>query len=245
MSRRLPLLDLGCGAGGASWGYWLSGLWRPVGLDVKPQPNYPFMLLEMDVRELSPAAIADEFAGVHASMPCQRWSTITKRNGTQENFPDLVGYVRELLTEAGVPWVMENVTGAPLREPELACGGALNILIPGYRLKRHRHFESSVDVDLQLDGCGCARWSSLPVIDVSGGGPGTAPRLDGAGGRTYKGTADQVRALMGMPWATKTECNEAIPPAYTSGKVAQALYVAARQRLAGNSKYSGLARAVA
>ncbi len=68
---------------------------------------------------------------------------------------------------------------------------------------------------MRLLGPPCCCDDDRPVIDVSGGGPTKAPRRDGKGGRTYKGTADQARAAMGIDWMTKTELNEAIPPAYT------------------------------
>lgn len=230
----MPLLDLGCGAGGASWGYWLSRLFRPVGVDIHEQANYPFMFLHMDVRELDPARIADDFAAVHISMPCQRWSTATKRNGTQGNHPDLVSFARDLVIESGLPYVMENVTGAPLVSPTLCCGsgeGVVMQLPSGWRrLRRHRHFESNVDVSAAFHGCGCQRWSHVSVLDVTGGGNTNKPRTDGGGGRPMKGTADEVRELMGMPWATKTECNEAIPPRYTQA-VAPFLYAGARDRI--------------
>lgn len=66
----------------------------------------------------------------------------------------------------------------------------------------------------RLRRCSCER-STLPVLDVTGGGDTAKPRTDGGGGRPRKGTADQARAIMGIPWATKEELNEAIPPDYT------------------------------
>lgn len=231
---RLPLLDLGCGAGGASWGYWLSGLFRPVGVDIAEQPDYPFMFLRMDVRELDPERIADDFAAIHISMPCQRWSTATKRNGTQANHPDLVSFARDLALASGLPYVMENIPAAPLVSPVLCCGSGEGIvmrLASGHRrLRRHRHFESNVEISAAFAGCGCKRWASVPVLDVTGGGNTTKPRVDGKGGRPSKGTADEVRLLMGMQWATKEGCNEAIPPLYTQ-RVAPFLYAGARDRI--------------
>lgn len=236
--RRLRLLDLGCGAGGASWGYWLSGLFRPVGVDIHAQPNYPFELRQLDVRGLYPSDVARDFDAIHASMPCQRWSRQTARNGTQANHPDLIEYVRLFMVETGLPWVMENVPEAPLLSPVLACGGAFDLVLRNdpasgnhpamYRLKRHRHFEGGgVELLGAFAGCGCAKWAHVPVLDVTGGGDTSKPRLDGAGGRPRKGTADQCRAIMGMPWATKNELNEAIPPVYAKA-AAPLLYAAAR-----------------
>lgn len=182
-----------------------------VGVDVKPQPHYPFTFIQADFRTVAP--LFPDFDAIHASPPCQRWSTATKRNGTQDSFPDFIAEVRELLRASDVEsYVIENVPAAPLIDPVTACGTALMLVRNGYRLRRHRCFESNID--LHMPPCACAK-VDLPVLDVTGGGPSHAPRLDGGGGRPYKGTANEARALMGMPWATKAELNEAIPPAYT------------------------------
>lgn len=212
---RPRLLDLCCGVGGAAMGYWLAGF-DVLGVDLDKQPRYPFAFVQADALEFlcSLPNTGHGFAAIHASFPCQRFSTATKRNGTELDHPDLITPGRELLQSFGVPYVLENVVGAPLVEPVTACGTSLNLHFDGFRLRRHRLFESSVDLSGVFEPCSCKR-STLPVLDVTGGGPGTAPRLDGGGGRTYKGTADQARAIMGIPWATKTELNEAIPPAYT------------------------------
>lgn len=215
MTRPL-LFDLGCAQGGAAVGYYRAGF-DVIGFDVVVQPRYPFSFVQADALDILADLVryggyaGREPVAVHASMPCQRWSTQTKRNGTQHRHPDLVGPVRELLQEWGGPWVMENIPAAPLREPVLLCGVALGIVYSGHWLKRHRHFEANVP--LKGSGCGCK--PGLTYMDVTGGGPTSKPRTDGGGGRPPKGTAAQVRALMGMPWATKTGCNEAIPPLYT------------------------------
>jgi DNA (cytosine-5)-methyltransferase 1 len=208
------LLDLFCGAGGASRGYHDAGF-EVVGVDIKPQPRYPFQFVQADaLQQLEWLILADgmDFDAVHASPPCQRYSDLAKRNGNADAHPDLIGPVRDLLEQTGLPYVIENVEGAPLRDPVRICGTTLGLGIDGYRLRRHRLFESNVS--LVSPGCWCPG-DPRPVIDVSGGGPTKAPRLDGAGGRTYKGTADQARAAMGIAWMTKTELNESIPPAYT------------------------------
>jgi DNA (cytosine-5)-methyltransferase 1 len=218
-------LDLFCGAGGAAMGYHRAGF-EVVGVDIKPQPNYPFKFVQADalgflkgflggVRIIRALRLErDNFDAIHASPPCQAYSTATKRNGTQGNHPDLIVPVRDMLIETGLPYVIENVVGAPLINPVLVCGTERGLETDGYRLRRHRLFETSWDTSHLFWGCVCDT-DPRPVMDVSGGGPTHAPRQDKGGGRPYKGTADQVRRIMGMPWATKTECNEAVPPAYT------------------------------
>jgi DNA (cytosine-5)-methyltransferase 1 len=223
--ERLPvLLDLFCGAGGAGKGYADAGF-EVVGIDLLPQPRYPLefhqgnallvaqALAKHGYLVLTGRRLKTEFDAIHASPPCQAYSTATKRNGTAHLHPDLIGPVRELLMATGLPYVIENVVGAPLVDPELICGTERGLRAGGYRLRRHRLFETNWN--FVSGGCGCDTPPIAPILDVSGGGPTKAPRRDNGGGRPYKGTADHVRQIMRMPWATKAECNEAIPPAYT------------------------------
>lgn len=227
---RPRLLDLFCGAGGAAVGYHHAGF-DVVGVDIKPQPNYPFEFVQADaVRHMKQDRLAGcwhvkidgfpvgpcmgRFAAIHASPPCQRYSDLAKRNGNGDEHPDLIGPVRELLEQTGLPYVIENVEGAPLIDPIVLCGSQFDLGTGDYRLRRHRLFESNVNLRLRSSGCRCVG-DERPVIDVSGGGPTKKPRTDGKGGRTYKGTADEARAAMAIPWMTKNELNEAIPPPYT------------------------------
>lgn len=196
-------------------GYYLAGF-DVLGVDLAPQKHYPFPFVQADALDFlrSLPTTGHGFDAIHASPPCQRFSTATKRNRTELDHPDLIAPTRELLQTLDAPYVIENVVGAPLAEPVLACGTSLNRHADGYRLRRHRLFESSIDLSGVFDPCSCER-STLPVLDVTGGGDTAKPRTDGGGGRPRKGTADQARAIMGIPWATKEELNEAIPPDYT------------------------------
>lgn len=209
------LLDLFCGAGGAAMGYHRAGF-DVVGVDIKPQPNYPFEFVQADVIEWMSVTPWDwgylPFDAIHASPPCQRYSTATKRNGNSDSHPDLIGPVRDLLKATGLPYVIENVVGAPLLDASTLCGSGFNLGTKTHQLRRHRMFEANWTI--LGSACYCAA-ISRPFIDVSGGGPTHKPRTDGAGGRTYKGTADEAREAMGIPWMAKAELNEAIPPAYT------------------------------
>lgn len=206
-------LDLFCGAGGASMGYWKR--FEMVGVDKANQPRYPFTFIRASwLHALAlPWLDLSQFAFIHASPPCQHYSDLAGRNGNADAHPDLIGVVREWLKATGKPYVIENVEGAPLRDPVTICGTTLGLGVDGYRLRRHRLFEANFPLD--VPPCACSS-NERPIIDVSGGGPTHAPRLDGAGGRTYKGTVDQKRRAMEIPWMTGGELVEAIPPAYTA-----------------------------
>src|SRR5262245_17224816 len=114
---RPRLLDLFCGGGGAARGYHDAGF-DVVGVDIKPQPNYPYEFVQADALEYVRGEIlnADWFgptAALHASPPCQQF-TAYQRSGNVGDYPDLIQPTRELLEQTGLPYVIENVVGAPL-----------------------------------------------------------------------------------------------------------------------------------
>lgn len=204
------LLDLFCGAGGAAVGYSRAGF-EVVGVDIKPQPHYPFPMWELDALtalQLYADDLLDlgEFDAIHASPPCQRWT----RSSSAGDWPDLVTPVRELIFAAlDCPYVIENVPRAPLRNPAVLCGSSF-----GLRVRRHRAFETSFPVFVPP----CAHNDDF--ITVAGGGPNPAsfrrgPNATGGPDRKPANLADALDA-MGVDWRmTRAEVNEAIPPAFT------------------------------
>jgi DNA (cytosine-5)-methyltransferase 1 len=106
------LLDLFCGAGGAAMGYSRAGFTEIVGVDIEPQPRYPFDFVRGDALEYL-AAHGREFDAVHASPPCQAYSALAVLHPGR-TWPDLIPATRAALELAGMPWVIENVEGAPL-----------------------------------------------------------------------------------------------------------------------------------
>ena len=205
-SSVMRLLDLFCGAGGAAMGYHQAGF-DVVGVDIKPQPRYPFEFHQTDAMTFP----LDGFDVIHASPPCQRYSAITHVSGNRNDHPDLIAKVRRRLRLLGLPYVIENVVGAPLHDPVLVCARMFDLRFERYVLRRHRLFESNVSI--VGTGCHCAPGDG-PTVGIYGGGNSTKPRLSG-GGRPYKASRDEAGQIMGTPWMLKTEMNEAIPPAYT------------------------------
>ena len=67
------LLDLFCGGGGASMGYSSAGF-EVTGVDHLPQKHYPFTFVQGDALEYL-AAHGHEYAALHASPPCQAYSS--------------------------------------------------------------------------------------------------------------------------------------------------------------------------
>jgi len=211
----MRLLDLFCGAGGAGVGYHRAGF-EVVGVDIHPQPRYPFEFWQMDALDAfdwllegnylgrsKPQGLAD-FDAIHASPPCPRYANVTPRE-RRDLHPDLYEPTRERLRATGVPWVIENVIGAPYRSGFVLCGSMF-----GLKVRRHRNFETSFAVLAPV----CDHRSQGTALGVYGdGGGGKSTRPSGGGGT--KAHRHEFAALMDMPWATPREIVQAIPPAYT------------------------------
>jgi DNA (cytosine-5)-methyltransferase 1 len=217
------LLDLFCGAGGAAMGYARAGF-DVVGVDIAPQPRYPFEFVQADAREVlarmaRAVSLRDPsyltFDAIHASPPCQAHTAMNVMWNAREH-PDLVGSTRDLLEAAGLPYVIENVPGAPLREPVTICGSSLGLATASHELRRHRLFETNWSLMVPP----CAHGQRPATIGVYGDHARDRRRVQGAHhdrGRQFPATVALVmaREAMGMPWANWRELAQAIPPAYT------------------------------
>lgn len=221
----MKLLDLYCSAGGAGYGYHLAGF-DVVGVDIVPQPRYPFAFHQGDALEYL-AAYGHEFDYIHASPPCQAHSAMTKGRWKDRvsNHPQLIKPTRELLLKSGKPFDIENVPGAPLINPILLCGTMFNLTTKhGSQLRRHRYFETNWQVGL-VSPC---NHNKASAIGVYGGGqhpnrrkvPATIGVWGHAGGSSNRDNLLQFstqdrRDAMGIQWMSGDELSEAIPPAYT------------------------------
>ena len=217
---RPRLLDLFCGAGGAAMGYHRAGF-EVVGVDINPQPNYPFRFIQHDALALvrdalegcwhtpGPGSIhLGHFDAAHASPPCPAYSTITP---DKSKHPSLIPVVRELLQGWGVPYVIENVEGAraDMDHPVKLCGSSF-----GLRVRRHRYFETTVQM-LQPP---CQHGHQGRPIGVYGDHAQDDEhyrRPDGTLRGNRAKTLDEARAAMGIDWMTWPELADAIPPAFT------------------------------
>lgn len=133
------LLDLFCGAGGASTGYARTGF-DVTGVDEACQPRYPFPFIQAEALAFLDGGFAADFDAIHASPPCQRYTKNAKQKRSADTHPDLIAPTRRRLINQGVPYVIENVVGAPLRAPVELCG-----VMFGLGVFRHRWFELSWD----------------------------------------------------------------------------------------------------
>lgn len=209
----MKLLDLFCGAGGAAMGYHRAGF-EVVGVDHVAQNNYPFEFVESDVfRFLEDASYPDncpdhtggyclnDFDAIHASPPCQQYSTLL--GNKPRNHPDLYQPIRSRLEYLNIPWVIENVIGAPYSSGIVLCGSMFNLPV-----RRHRNFETNF---LILNGYYCQHKKQGRPITVTGHG-GDKNKL---AKHSWKGIYQEWPKYMGMDWATPKEAAQGIPPAYT------------------------------
>lgn len=209
----MRLLDLCCGAGGAAMGYHRAGF-EVVGVDIDPQPRYPFEFHQADAMTYP----LDGFDAIHASPPCQDHSTMSALTQSKHGTGWMLHEMIDRLDAHGAPWVVENVEGASmLRQNSLfgrfaivLCGSTfgLSTTVNGveYGLVRHRRFESNIP--LIQPSCN----HRLPTVGVYGHGETSSIRHK----RGFQvSTAAARREVMGMPWANRDEIAQAIPPAYT------------------------------
>lgn len=190
--RRYRLLDLFCGAGGAGAGYFRAGF-DVVGVDIQPQPNYPFRALQRDALLIDYDYLLT-FDAIHASPPCQAYSnaSLAARRAGRE-YPDLYRATMRLVAASGLPYIVENVPGSPVKGVRL-WGDMF-----GLGVLRPRIFESNVSL-------------AVPPRIRTGGSVKTGEYVTVAGnGKDTSRWAD----AMGMNWAQPDEIKEAIPPAYT------------------------------
>lgn len=221
---RPKLLDLFAGVGGAGMGYYQAGF-DVVGVDIEPVTRYPFDLWVQDAMAVLRGEPIDRYDGrgkqqldlpqfsvIHASPPCQAYADQGHRYRGVKNYPDMIPELRELLIATGIPYVIENVDTAPLRDPVLLCG----TMFPELRVIRHRCFETSIYMvgpphprgphprcftyDKRKAHYGkLDEWTAY--VTITGGG---------------NCSVEAARDAMGIRWASmRGELTQSIPPAYT------------------------------
>lgn len=148
-----------------------------------------------------------KYDAVHASPLCQPHSKA--RRLAKERAKDHIDYIpmtRFMLESLGLPYIIENVEGAPLRNPIMLCGS----MFSGLRTYRHRIFESNVYLMPP---------QHFPHNDkVPPAGRGKSPKgffSLTSGGIIGVSKAERL-AGMGVDWyVTNEELNQSIPPQFT------------------------------
>ncbi len=197
---KLKAMDLFCGAGGATKGLQRAGFYV-TGVDVCNQPRYcGDAFIQGDALEVDLSG----YDFVWASPPCQAY---TQASASQRNagkvYSDLMAATRAKLAKSGIPYIIENTPGAPMRVDVILCGSMF-----GLRLIRHRWFELSF-AHFQLDPP-CQHHPN-PIVCCGHGTPTWSRAKNG--GKCYR--IEEVRDAMGIHWMTRDELSQAIPPAYS------------------------------
>jgi DNA (cytosine-5)-methyltransferase 1 len=230
------VLDAFCGAGGAAMGYHRAG-WQVVGIDVKPQPHYPFPFIQgdaikvLDLLARGVAILTDTHADVrvsrrsiaftHLSPPCQLFCMYRNnpkvKASTDERYVNLIPDAREGAVSLGLPYVIENVPGArsELRDPVQLCGTTFDT-----RVRRHRLFElggwkllyDNIEDEMPAPGCAHGKYTDRIF-------PGSSNRPNG---RTvcnvgeWRVPLDVQKVHMKIDWEVTTEeVSEMVPPVMT------------------------------
>jgi len=195
----MKALDLFCGAGGATKGLQRAGF-HVTGVDINPQPRYcGDWFIQADA--MRGDWDYNDFDFIWASPPCQRYTRMQKIRNREH--PDLIprlrSQLRGILRVALIPFVIENVPGAPLENPVMLCGAMFEL-----RTYRHRLFECSFPVAVPGHPKHTIRTEkagrpSNGYLSVAGHFPGV----------------QIIRDAWGVPWMNRDEVAQAIPPAYS------------------------------
>jgi DNA (cytosine-5)-methyltransferase 1 len=194
------LLDLFCGAGGAALGYHRAGF-EVVGVDINPQPHYPFEFHQADALTY----VTRGFDVIHASPPCQFATAYQRRPAHVKLSPNLIPATRLKLLTTGRPYIIENVPAARahLIDPVQLCGSSF-----GLDIQRHRLFESNIDLE-------------APPCDHGWQTPRFPPATNRINLRrtvevgVWRIPLDVQQRAMGIDWMPVKSLSQAIPPAYT------------------------------
>lgn len=212
----MRILDLFCKAGGAGRGYANAGF-DVIGVDVEPQPRYPYEFMQASAFDiLADLPFVRTFDAIHASPVCKVHTSLKAFSAAHHE--DQIPQTRAMLKDTGLPYIIENVVGAPLNDAVTLCGSMFGLGVRRHRLFEFGHWKTEqpacrhAEQDTASPRYPVKRYHSgqpkivmSPVIGVFGRGQGLGP-----------GEVDLWRRAMGIDWMTRDELAQAIPPAYTA-----------------------------
>ena len=201
--------------GGAALGLHRAGF-EVTGVDINPQPRYPFSFIQGN-------AFEQDLSGydfVWASPPCQAYCALNTMPNLREH-KKLIPAVRAMLNEWGGPYIIENVEGAKreLLNPVMICGSMFGLESNGYQIRRHRYFESNISLNVPMvckHGANTMGVYGAKVRDIA------KEKKHYAKPKETRGKPDGVvlpqswgLEAMGVDWMNIREASECVPPAYS------------------------------
>jgi DNA (cytosine-5)-methyltransferase 1 len=174
-----------------------------TGCDLESQPEYPFRFVQRDAFSFTTPELR-KFDLIWASPPCQGRTAYKRRRDhvASVDTDGMIARARAMLKAADVPYIIENVPGAPLLDPTTLCGSMF-----GLDVRRHRLFETSFPV--QNLKCRHEIWT---------------PRFPPATNRSncrltveigvWRIPLDIQQRAIGIDWMSLASLSQAIPPAY-------------------------------
>ena len=213
--KPMKILDLFCGAGGAAM-----GLHRAfpdaeiVGVDINPQPRYPFEFIQDDALSFP----LQGFDFIWASPPCQVHSALSHLANPKHE--DLILQTRARLIKSGTEYVIENVPLAPLVDPIMLCGTMFGLKTGDAQLRRHRIFETSFDCFLTPN---CSHNGRTIGIFGDKARDTAAEKRHYTKPKNTRGKPppgilfkkEEAFEAMGINWMNMKELSQAVPPAYS------------------------------
>jgi len=181
-------------------GYYLAGF-RVVGVDIEPQPHYPFKFYQADALEFP----LEGYDAYHASPPCLGYSATANLPWLKDKeYPLLIFSTRLMLQSIGKPYIIENVKRA-----RLGCK----------QLETRKIAEHGMDAGVL---CGCMFglpffFERLFETNFLWWQPRHQKHNGLTQGRMFGGRlrlAQDAKYKL-VDWMDKEEASEAIPPAYT------------------------------
>ena len=201
----MKALDLFCGAGGASMGMDNVGF-EVTGIDINPQPEYPFNFIEGNAIDFNKF---NDFDFIWASPPCQAYCYGSKK--AKSKHPKLIEPTRKMLKKTGIPFVIENIPTAPLRKDLMLCGEMFNLKVIRHRIFELHGFEAIQPLHKKHKGTIANGF----YFGVYTGGRCGCWGDNEKRSKVKVGNISDWQKAMGINWiTTKKMLAEAVPPVY-------------------------------
>lgn len=208
---RPRILDLFCGGGGAGTGYARAGF-DVLGIDIKPQPDYPFEFVQGDAFDWLDFFLkhgdwpdGDRYAAIHAAPMWLQYAKTGNAHALERT--DDVTAAAERLRATGLPYVCESGTNGPLTDVVMFCGVAA-----GLEIVKHMFFE--VNWPILVPPCSHPHNGTV-TGELVAYGAHSVSRANHGRKIPPRRTMREWKEAADLEWMTHKQAALASPPAYT------------------------------